>query len=94
MSTIAVRKGLGKHVYNVPAERVPALSILINSIVTVLVFASALSKTSFAMTVLRLVTGYMRWVTWAILISTNIFFGINLILLWVIFNPNPPSSTT
>lgn len=89
MSTIAVNEGLGKHVYNVPAQNAPRLSVLINYTVTVLIIASSLSKTSFVMTVLRLVTGYMRWVAWFILVTTNIFFGVNVILLWATFNPNP-----
>lgn len=88
-STIAVNEGLGKHVYNVPVENAPRLSYLINTTVTVLILASALSKTSFVITVMRLVSGYMRWAAWFILVTTNVFFAINIVLLWESFDPNP-----
>lgn len=91
-STVAVSKGLGKHVFNVPSENVEFLSILINVSVSVLILASALSKTSFVMTVLRLVSGYLRWAAWFILVSTNVLLGINIILLWVSFEPNRPTA--
>ncbi|KAJ4390600.1 hypothetical protein N0V93_004196 [Gnomoniopsis smithogilvyi] len=92
MSTVAVEEGFGKHIYNVSPEKVSPLLILINSIVTVLILASALSKTSFVLTILRLVTGWMRWSAWFVLVTTNIFFGVNILLVWLIFNPNPPAS--
>lgn len=93
LSTIAVGDGFGMHVYNIAPGKMIPLSLLINSIVTVLILASALSKTSFVLTVLRFVQGWMRWAAWFILVSTNVLFGINIILAWLIFNPNPiPSS--
>lgn len=91
-STVAVSKGLGQHVYDVPLENVDILSVLVSMSVTVLILASALSKTSFAMTVLRLVSGHLRWAAWFILVSTNVLLGINIVLLWVSFVPNPSTA--
>lgn len=91
-SSIAVSKGLGRHVSYVPVENIDFLSALLNVSVTVLILASALSKTSFVMTVLRLVSGHLRWAAWFILVSTNVLLGINIALLWVTFVPHPATA--
>lgn len=82
-------KGLGRHILTLNLEQIPNLALLINITVTTLIFAAALSKMSFAITVLRLVKGYVRVTTWFIMVSTNVFLGVNVILLWVIYNVVP-----
>lgn len=72
-----------------PEERIPELAVLINITVSILIFAAALSKTSFAITVLRLVNGYLRILIWFIIISTNVFLGTNIVFLWINFEIGP-----
>ncbi|EXF73993.1 hypothetical protein CFIO01_05819 [Colletotrichum fioriniae PJ7] len=48
--------------------------------------AWALSKTSFAFTLMRLMTGKLRWMLWFIIFSMNLF-----IALWLPFFLNPCS---
>lgn len=88
-STLAVGLGLGRHIDTVPIQNSAPLSVLLNVTVTALIFAAALSKTSFALTVLRLVGGRMRVATWFILVTMNVLLLANVITLWVAFKPNP-----
>ncbi|KAH6695678.1 hypothetical protein F5X68DRAFT_258234 [Plectosphaerella plurivora] len=50
-------------------------------------FGIALSKTSFALTLLRVVEGKMKWLVWYIIVSINIFLALMVLFVWVQCNP-------
>ncbi|KAH8708355.1 hypothetical protein GQ44DRAFT_743198 [Phaeosphaeriaceae sp. PMI808] len=63
------------------------------------VFAIIWSKTSFAITLLRIVEGRMKYFVWFILISMNLFMTMSVINIWVschpvekVYNPSVPGS--
>jgi len=51
------------------------------------------SKTSFAVTLLRLTDGWMKWVLWFIIISMNLAMGISAVLPFVMCTPVQKSWT-
>jgi hypothetical protein len=57
--------------------------------ITLFVFSAQWSKTSFAITLLKITEGYTKAFVWFILVSLNIFMGLSAILNWV--QCSPPS---
>ncbi|KAH7464016.1 hypothetical protein FOMA001_g17778 [Fusarium oxysporum f. sp. matthiolae] len=45
------------------------------------------SKTSFAITLLRLTTEWMRWGVWFLIITTNVFLGFSIIIYYIQCTP-------
>ena len=89
--TLSVPKGLGKHVYNVQPENMSSIGFMGNFTGTFSILAAVWSKTSFALTLLRLMSGRMRLVLWVIIVTINIFMGLNAVFLWA--RCTPPSKT-
>ncbi|KAK0717511.1 hypothetical protein B0T26DRAFT_710099 [Lasiosphaeria miniovina] len=85
--TASVPKGLGKHVYAVPFENFAFLGITGNFTGTFSILAAMWSKTSFAVTLLRLVQGRTKAFVWFIIATVNILMGLNAIFLWVRCSP-------
>jgi hypothetical protein len=84
--------GYGKHLMEVLATDTPemlsdlAFQGLIAS--TLAIEAVAFSKTSFALTLLRLSQETkMRWIIWFIIITVNIAMGMSTIITWVQCSP-------
>lgn len=97
--TLSVSKGLGKHVHNVPPENMSSLGFIGNFTGTFSILAAVWSKTSFALTLLRLMPGRMRVVLWAIIVSMNVSMGLNAVFMWTrcvpsskIWNPFGPGN--
>ncbi|KAK4149363.1 hypothetical protein C8A00DRAFT_47010 [Chaetomidium leptoderma] len=85
--TMSVQKGLGKHVYSVPPENMSSIGFMGNLTGTFSILAAVWSKTSFALTLLRLMSGRMRIVLWTIIATINIFMGLNAVFLWTRCSP-------
>ena len=49
--------------------------------------AATWSKTSFALTLLRLTEGWMKALIWFIIITTNIAMGLSALFIWVQCTP-------
>lgn len=62
------------------------MSFLTLTIITILLVGSMLSKTSFAITILRLVSGWMVPATWFVIVTTNMFLAMNIVFVWVNFH--------
>ncbi|KAG8160809.1 hypothetical protein KVR01_009073 [Diaporthe batatas] len=72
VTTVAVDAGLGKH--SVPGDTLIRTMILSTVAQTLSILGAAWSKTSFAVTLLRLtVASHVRYLVWFIIISLNIF---------------------
>jgi hypothetical protein len=81
--TISVSLGLGKHSYLVPPQNFGTLGLIGNITGTFSILAATWSKTSFALTLLRLMQGRMQYVLWFIIVTINIFMGLNAVFMWV-----------
>lgn len=46
-------------------------------------FALGLTKTSFAVTLLRVANGWQKWLIWFLIISMNVLLSINAITTWM-----------
>ena len=78
-----MQKGVGKHVPFVPPQNFAFIGFTGNFVGTFSILAAVWSKTSFALTLLRLMKGRMRIVLWIIIVSMNILMDLNAIFLWV-----------
>lgn len=85
--TLSVTKGLGKHAVDVPPENYPILGVVGNLTGTFSILAATWSKTSFALTLLRLMQGRLKVLLWVIIVSINIFMGLNALFMWVRCTP-------
>ncbi|KAK0711898.1 hypothetical protein B0H67DRAFT_555801 [Lasiosphaeris hirsuta] len=85
--TVSVTHGLGKHVYAVPPENFPLLGVVGNLTGTFSILAATWSKTSFALTLLRLMQGRMRILLWFIIATVNILMSLNAVFMWVRCTP-------
>lgn len=85
--TQEVSRGLGKHIHDVNPANIETMHFIGNFTGTFSILAAVWSKTSFAVTLLRLMSARMKVVLWAIIVSINIFMGLNAIFMWVRCNP-------
>lgn len=88
--TYAVTLGYGYHIWDLPLDKYPSyLKMLkvINLAGTFSLTAAIWSKTSFALTLLRLTEGWMRASVWFIIISSNIAMGLSALFIWVQCSP-------
>ncbi|KAM7183875.1 hypothetical protein V8F33_013326 [Rhypophila sp. PSN 637] len=74
----------GQHTLDIPASVVP-LTILLNTISTSMtILAAVWSKTSFGMTLLRIISGKKtRLLVWSIIVSMNLAMSVNVVTSWV-----------
>ncbi|KAM7187635.1 96ca82bc-67f3-4b3a-ab36-ffe7d8f40fbe, partial [Rhypophila sp. PSN 637] len=84
----------GKHSYDLDPANLPKMPFIAVFAGFFSVLAAAWSKTSFALTLLRLaksqenttrgVTGnWMKWLIWAIIISVNAVLGVAMLTMWI-----------
>lgn len=78
-----IAKGFGKHPWDNP--NVPTILSMVRT--TFIVTAATWSKTSFAVTMLRLCEGWVRWAVWFIIITLNAISGVNAMIGWVSCTP-------
>jgi hypothetical protein len=86
-TTVAVGYGHGKHFYMILPENINPLAISGLISVTFAIVSQAWSKTSFALTLLRISEGWMRWFIWFAIISINILMGLGALFFWVSCSP-------
>lgn len=82
-----VALGLGKHVYEVPPTVLPTLLLPANLSITFGVVALAWSKTSFAVTLIRVLSGWEKWTLYFAVATLNVTHAISAILPWVSCRP-------
>lgn len=84
--------GLGRHIYTVPLEYFPQLSLLGNFAATFALLGVMASKTSFAVTILRLTTEWTRALVWFIIIAINTLTSVSVIMTWIPCDPRRAST--
>lgn len=85
--TLAVSYGYGKHTWDFPMENMEKTVFLMYLAGTFSIVAIIWSKTSFAITLLRLTDGWMRGLVWFLLVTTNIVLGVSAVLNWAQCTP-------
>jgi hypothetical protein len=87
--TYATTLGYGLHYYDLPYDFALAskTTLVINIAGSFSLTAATWSKTSFAFTMLRLTEGWMKWLIWYIIVSTNVAMGLSALFIWVQCTP-------
>jgi len=86
----SVKLGYGGHIWDMTPELlsyIPDLLKVINLSGTFSLTSAIWSKTSFALTLLRLTRGWLKVVVWFIIISMNLFMGLSALFIWVQCTP-------
>jgi len=90
-TTWSVPHGLGRHIYAVPPANLAMLGIVGNVTGSLSILAAVWSKTSFALTLLRVMRGDgragSRALLWFLIVTTNIAMGLNALFVWVRCSP-------
>ncbi|KXH53406.1 hypothetical protein CNYM01_01151 [Colletotrichum nymphaeae SA-01] len=88
LTTWNVSLGFGKHVYQINPVNFPQIGLNGNVISTISITSAVWSKTSFAMTLLRIEEkGWTRNLIWGAIISMNVLMGLNAMAAWVQCTP-------
>jgi hypothetical protein len=80
LSSYAVTLGFGQQSAAVPKENLYTLVKLVSVTSVLTLIAAAFSKTSFALTLLRLTDGWMKKAVWVIIVTLNLVLLVNAIL--------------
>lgn len=86
-STITVPLGYGKHIYDIEFETFLKLPLYANIGGTFSILAAVWSKTSFAITLLRISHGWMWAVVWCIIVTMNMAMGLSALFIWIQCTP-------
>ncbi|KAF7539652.1 hypothetical protein G7054_g1967 [Neopestalotiopsis clavispora] len=79
-ATLTLTLGFGQHSAAVPKENLYTLVKLVSVTSVLTLVAAAFSKTSFALTLLRLTDGWMKKAVWVIIVTLNLVLLVNAIL--------------
>ncbi|KAI1209561.1 uncharacterized protein F4807DRAFT_460778 [Annulohypoxylon truncatum] len=85
--SVNIAAGFGKHDEDIDPEVLGELglrNVVVGSLFTI---SSAWSKTSFAISLLRIATPHMRILIWTVVASMNIFLHVAAVLTWVACHP-------
>lgn len=83
LQTAGVSYGLGTHYYDQTIEDKDTIGIFSISAGFALILAASWSKTSFAISLLRIAGARARVCTWFVIVSVNLVFAANGIVQWV-----------
>ncbi|KAK1756994.1 hypothetical protein QBC47DRAFT_451496 [Echria macrotheca] len=83
LTTVCVSLGAGKHTWDFPIENLSEMIRVYAVAGTFGICASIWSKTSFALTILRLTDGWLRKFVWFLIISMNVFMGVTALMNWI-----------
>jgi hypothetical protein len=83
--TRATALGYGAHTWDTPPnlDDIAKVLVLLNVAGTFSVTAAIWSKTSFAVTLLRLTNSWTKAMVWFVIISMNIAMGLTALFPWV-----------
>jgi len=94
-----VRLGFGKHNADIPTDEFHQLLLYSNAAGFASILAAVWSKTSFAVTLLRISEGGVKRFIWFVVITVNLVLGATATIQWIqcwpvehLWNPNLPGS--
>lgn len=70
-----------------PVENKPLLGLLDEVTATLTILAAAWSKTAFAITLLRITTGWAKTSVWLVIVTMNISMLLSVVLGWAQCSP-------
>ena len=85
--TVGVKYGIGLHFEDMVLEDMPKVSMYSYAAGFATILGTAWSKTSFGITLLRISSGWVKWLVWFIIISVNLVLVASGIILWVQCRP-------
>ncbi len=85
--TYCISLGLGKHTWDVDPGSFAPMFKAFTVAATLSIVASIWSKTSFALTILRLTDGWLKGVVWFLIGSVNVAMGVTALLNWIHCTP-------
>lgn len=83
LQSVGVSHGLGRHYADLDVDSIVAVSLFSMCAGFGSILATCWSKTSFALSLLRISTGRMRILIWAIIIGVNLVLGTNGLVQWI-----------
>ena len=83
LQSVGVSHGLGRHYSDLDLDQNTAVSLYSMCAGFGSILATCWSKTSFAISLLRISTGKVRHFVWFIIISVNIVLGSNGLVQWI-----------
>ncbi|KAI0408372.1 hypothetical protein F4802DRAFT_409759 [Xylaria palmicola] len=86
-TSIAISLGWGQQIYDLPVENFPYILVALYISGAFSILAAALSKSSFALTLLRISNGWVRYVVWFAMITINIVMSLSIIFNFVQCTP-------
>ncbi|TLD16669.1 uncharacterized protein PgNI_00148 [Pyricularia grisea] len=87
LATLLIHMGLGSPDFALTPDNIEDVVLLGLSSLTTGIVAQAWSKTSFAMTLLRMTEGWWHNVVLISIVTVNVFFGVSAALFWVGCDP-------
>jgi hypothetical protein len=90
-TSVSVAWGFGKHMSDVDPANLTAISLNSNIASTFSILAAVLSKTSFALTLLRITERYTKMCVWVIIAIMNASMWVCALFTWI--KCNPPRKT-
>jgi hypothetical protein len=86
-ASVSTTFGFGKHIYDITNSDFPPLLLVLNLSGFFSILSAAWSKTSFAITLLRISGGRVRWFIWFAILSINIMMGLAALFTWIQCTP-------
>jgi hypothetical protein len=83
MLSVGVNYGIGLHYDDMRSDYIPVTAQLSYAAGFCAIMGTAWSKTSFALTMLRITTGPMRWFLIFIIITVNVVLGVSGTMMWI-----------
>lgn len=77
-----VNLGYGMDFALIPAQNLTKMGLILNIASSLVILANLWSKTSFALTLLRLPLRWMKYTLWFIIISMTVFLGTSSVFIW------------
>ncbi|KAK4459330.1 hypothetical protein QBC42DRAFT_232002 [Cladorrhinum samala] len=82
MLTEGTKYGIGMHYEDMEYTKMPMVALISYSAGFANILAAAWSKTSFGITLLRISSGWDKWLIWFIILSVNIVLGVSAAIMW------------
>ncbi|KAK3313244.1 hypothetical protein B0H66DRAFT_484600 [Apodospora peruviana] len=85
--SVSVTLGFGRPLSEFNFDNLNIFLLIVNLAGTFSILSALWSKTSFAITVLRISSGWMKWLVWFIIITVNLSLGVAIAITWAQCTP-------